>query len=213
MNPRRREPDNAMLATQHSTEALGERIERAYLRRRQSWTRVSHASSVWDAAAGCLLNAHRDDPSLPIDPELFVAAQPTSMRTSDPWQALTHSGSIWRYRRLVQRIIRSLRKELRGELRRAKQTLRQGKSLENVLSDDNPCFSPLARYILAQRENRPDLAEVFLSEAQDQHRACPLYRTAAQTLTPRGTYPVFEIVPGFELTRRAAESTPSFSMN
>ncbi len=61
------------------------RIERAYALRRAGWDRGCSTRRVWAAAALCLWQAHVDDPTLPLDSELFVASQPITGSLGDPW--------------------------------------------------------------------------------------------------------------------------------
>lgn len=65
-----------------------------------------------------LWDAYLEDPSIPTDPELFVASQPLSGPYVDPWTILAQAEAGRRYRKNVTRIIRRLRRQLKQEIRR-----------------------------------------------------------------------------------------------
>lgn len=199
--------------TLHAIEELAARIERAYRLRHPNWADGGSYSRVWSNAASALVRAHRDDPRIPLDPELFVAAQQLGRSQADPWQDLTPVRATRRYRRSVFQIIRMLRVELRGELRTAESRLMGGESLESILSTRSRSLTPLARYIVAFRAGRLDLAERFREQAHDQHYSCPLYRHACARLLPQAAYPVVEVVSGLDLPCRLASAIPQFSLN
>jgi hypothetical protein len=164
-------------------------------------------SGVWSAAARRLVALHRTDPTLPLDPELYVVAQDDGPGIGlDPWKELSRSEAVRRYRRLVARIVRSLRDELRGEVRAAERKLRAGEPLAHLLASLSPRFSALGRFIVASRAGRTDLAELFIPAARTQHRACPLYRRACQGLIPDEDYPVFDLVAEWPPLHSAAEA-------
>ena len=79
-----------MLVDHDLIEVLAMRIENAYRLRRRDWDAGCSTSRVWSAAALRLVNAQREAPWLPLDPELFVAAQPLNQPFVNPWCALTH---------------------------------------------------------------------------------------------------------------------------
>ena len=185
---------------------LAGRIRDAYLRRCPCLDREYAHSGVWSAAAHRLVALHRADPQLPLDPELYVAAQERVGLGQDPWNELARPEAARRYRRLVRRIVRSLRAELRGEVRAAERKLRSGEPLADLLASLSPRFSALSRYAVACRAGRPDLAELFIPAARAQHRACPLYRQASQGLIPEGEYPVFDLVAEWPPLASAAEA-------
>ena len=106
-----------MLITPHAIEQLSGRIEQAYLRRRSQIPFSEPDPRLWELAARALAEAHRKDRWLPIDPELFVAAQPPCSPLGDPWQHLVPAHAIRRYRQRVVLMVRNLRRELLGELR------------------------------------------------------------------------------------------------
>ena len=200
----------------HSIEILADRIEGAY-RRRLTGDRPVIEAWVWTAAAVQLLRLHRSDPIMPLDPELYVAAQVVKRGTSDPKALLARPGSIRRYRRRVHRIIQQLRGELRAEARRYDVLIRLGRSPEAVLlSKGKRALSPLGSYIIARRIGRHDLAERLRSSAAIQHHACPLYRQACLDLLPVETYPVS---PGDRLGKSglrigwSPSTVPQFSLN
>lgn len=185
-----------LLLPPRSIPQLAGRIRDAYLRRWPRLDREYAHSGVWTAAAGRLVTLHRNDSALPLDPELYVAAQNVTGSSFglDPWRELARSGAARRYQRLIHRIVRGLRSELKGEVRDAERRIRQGEPLGEVLADRSPRFSALARYAVACRAGRPDLADLFIPAARAQHRACPLYRQAAESLISDGSYPVFDLV-------------------
>jgi hypothetical protein len=199
--------------TLNEIEELAERIERAYLRRQPYWREGCSNPRVWATAAVALMRMHRKDPTIPLDPELYVASQPIASPLADPWADLAQVRSARRYRRRVHQIIRKLRRELRAEVRLAESQVRQGESLEGVLLSRTRLLSPLGRFIVAQRAGRADLTDRFRHQALDQHRACPLYRHACRRLIPRGAYPALEVVSGLGLKSRAALPIPQFSLN
>jgi hypothetical protein len=199
--------------TLHAIEELAARIERAYCLRHPGWQEAGSYSRVWQNAASALMRAHRDDPRIPLDPELFVAAQHLERTQADPWQDLTPARAARRYRRRVYQIIRMLRGELRAELRMAESRLLGGEALETILVSKSRSLTPLARYIVAFRAGRLDLAERFREQAHDQHYSCPLYRHACRRLMPSAAYPVVEVVSGLELPGRLASAIPQFSLN
>ncbi len=116
-----------MFATQAELESLALRIERAYALRRPQWHHGCSASRVWGTAAAILYQVHLDDAMVPLDPELFVASQPGHPSFADPWSELTQAASADRYRDSVRLIIRSLRHELRCEVRLAERRVRRGR--------------------------------------------------------------------------------------
>lgn len=197
----------------HAIDQLAKRIERAYFHHYSANLRDWSGSGVWEIAASNLLELHRDTPGLPLDPELFVASQLSAVRCDDPWSLLTKPKSRDRYRLRVRQIIRNLRRELRRELLNAERRLAIGIPLETIL--EMPCrfFSPLGKYILAHRADRPDLADAWWTEAREQHRCCPLYVNACEGLLGPGLYPVLDLLPGCDLAERTSFVQLRFSMN
>ncbi len=179
-----------MFATQTAIETLAKRIEQAYARRQPRWYSGCSAPGVWKAAAATLYRVHHEDPSIPLDPELYVAAQTVATTLPDPWGEIAQSVAGRRYRRQVRRIIWSLRCELRSEIRLAKRKIDRGENIARVLLAKSVVLSPLSRFIVAQNAGREDLAERLRPEAEDQHRICPLYRQASCALLPSHDYPV-----------------------
>jgi hypothetical protein len=156
-----------------------------------------------------LWEAHVDDPArMPLDPELFVASQPISVPFADPWTELAHPGSARRYRSAVRRIVRALRAELKREVRKAEHLIGQGFAIEDVVRRTQRRLSPLARYIVARRAGRKDLADRHAAAAAHQHRSCPLYRIASLALLPAELYPEGSLSVEAEATapRRVAAS-------
>lgn len=193
------------LATQADVEFLARRIERAYILRGPQWNPGCSAAGVWEAAAATLLQAHHDHPSVPVDPELFVAAQSLQPTLVDPWAELAQSISARRYCRRVRRMIAALRIELRSEIRRALRRIHGGESVTTVLLSRCRSLSPLGRYIVAHRSDRMDIAEKLRSEVERQHASCPLYRQASRGLLPPESYPV----PDAQKDGGGADTTPS----
>ncbi len=178
-----------MISSQEAIDAVASRIERAYRRRFPAWLPLGLSAGVWTAAAFRLLEAAKDDPSIPVDPELYVAVQKKARLRQDPWVELTHPRSSTRYLRAIRRIARGLRAELRSELHRCERRLLQGESVDQLIASEEAKVSPLACFILAHRASRPDLSARFRAAAQGQDRACPLYRLACRPMLPAQLYP------------------------
>ena len=193
-----------------AVETLAGRIERAALRRRPAWSRPGLAAPVWSAAAEALVRLHRAEPSLPLDPEFYVAAQPMAGATADPWQELACHEASRRYALAVRRVVSSLRRELRAEVRRAERRIADGESARQVIARGP---SALARSILACRHGLPELLPGIRPAARQQHRACPLYRAACRGLLPAGEYPVLDLAPGIELAPAGEGRRPAYSLN
>jgi len=173
------------LASRHEIERLAGRIRSACRRRGFQWRHGCSTTRVWEAAALVLIECHAENPEIPIDPELFVASQ----TLTDPWTDLASPLAGDRYRRQVTAIIRRLRTELAGEIRRAEGMIQRGRSIGDVVSGSNPKISPLGRYIMARRALRPDLADEWCRDALAQHESCPLYRSACCEFLPSEDYP------------------------
>jgi hypothetical protein len=154
-----------------------------------------------------------DDPSLPLDSELFVASQPITGPLGDPWVELTQVQAGRRYRTQVRRIIRQLRAELRREVRRAERMMGEGSRVSVASLFQDSRLSPLGCYIAAHRIGRADLASCFIRGAVEQHRSCPLYRLASLSLLPADCYPIDDpsIVP--DLTGVVRNPKKSIVMN
>ncbi len=182
-----------MLTKQIVIDALADRIERAYRLRRIGWRGMCSTPRVWSIAAKTLLLAHEENSSLPIDPALFVAAQPFDAPFIDPWSELTRPESIRHYQKRIREIVRSLRHELTGEVRHAERRIEQGQAIRTVLLSRTQRLSALGRMIVAYRAGRLVLAKRFVQEAMEQHRACPLYRQACAGFLPDHIYPVPEL--------------------
>jgi hypothetical protein len=143
-----------------------------------------------------LWQAHADDQeNVPLDAELYVAAQDISGRFSNPWFDLTRPEAIERYRSRVHRVVRKLRTELKREIGRAERAMRQGRDIHRILKPGSRRLSPLGGYITALRAGRADLAEKFTSAAALQHQACPLYRSASLALIPAECYQFDRLEP------------------
>jgi hypothetical protein len=182
--------EDHVISSQDDIEQLADRIERAYRRRHPFWKSVGLTPGVWDSAAARLLEAAEREPAIPIDPELFVAVQVKSEIRHDPWVELTQACSIRLYIRALERIVGQLRRELVREVRRAEGRLLRGMTLDQLLVAEAPGISPLTLYILAHRAGRHDLSTRLRSEAEGQHRSCPLYLLASRTLLPAHAYPL-----------------------
>lgn len=168
---------------------LAGRIERAFLRRGARWDASRSTHRVWAAAARTLRQCGLDDPALPTDPELYVAAQGIDPDSVDPWTDLASPLAVDRYRRRVRSIVRQLRSELSREIRKAERSIEGGRPAAEVLAGRDPRFSPLGRYIVARRAGLDDLAERWSDGALIQHQGCPLYREACVGLLPDEDYP------------------------
>ena len=112
------------------------------------------------AATAVLMDAHRREPWVPVDPELFVMCQVLGSDASDPWSELTVASSRRRYVARVRRIIRGLRGELHKELRRIESALRRGEALEVILLGPSrrlaPAWAGLSRLaVMTPRSRRP----------------------------------------------------------
>lgn len=178
-----------MIPTQDAIGQLAARIERAYRRRYPHWNPLGSTPGAWETAAARLLSAVEGDASIPVDPELFIAAQPRVDDPHDPWAELAQERSLRRYLGVVRRIVGQLREELHQEVRRAEKKLHSGVSLDRLLDSGTSKISPLTRYILAHRAGRLDLSTRLRAAAESQHRACPLYQQAARALLPEASYP------------------------
>ena len=181
-----------MLATQDVIDTLAVRIERAYRLRRPHWHGGCSTPRVWAAAVRVLLELHEGDPSIPVDPELYVAAQSNDEPFPDPWRELTGGEPAARYRGRVRTIVRALRSALSGEVTRAEQVIGSGQAVDRVLGASGSRLSPLGRFIVAHRAGRPALVRRFAGEAAEQYLACPLYREACRRLLPLDAYPIAE---------------------
>lgn len=180
-----------MLPTQEIIDHLADRIERAYSLRRSGWYRGCSTRRVWSAAALCLWQAKENDPTLPLDSELFVASQPLDNPACDPWTELAQPEAGRRYRRQVRRIVSRLRAELAREVKRAERRMEDPQVDPSALARD-PRLSPLGCYIAAHRVGRIDWACYFATAAARQHHACPLYQVATLALLPADLYPLAE---------------------
>ena len=185
-----------MLPTQETIDQLANRIERAFTLRSSAWYRGCSTTRVWSAGATILWQVSCEDPEIPLDPELFVASQPINAPYADPWTCLALAEAGQRYRLRVRRIIRQLRLELKREIRRAEELVSEGRALAAVLRARDSRLSPLGLYITAQRAGRPDLAERLRSGAVEQHKCCPLYRSASLSLLPAELYPADDAEAG-----------------
>jgi hypothetical protein len=205
-----------VLATQATLDGLAARIERAYRLRRTGWYRGYSTARVWSTAAAILVQLHQEDPTLPLDPELYVAVQPVcgpDAGFDDPWVRLTQAAAVRRYRRRVHEMIRSLRTELRSEVRFAERRISGGETIGKVLLSSHQRLSPLGCYIVAIRAERSDLGERFRLEAVKQHRSCPLYRAASRQLLPPQFYPVRERSADEELVAMTRHLSPQILLN
>lgn len=175
-----------MIPSQDCIGQLADRIERAYLRRYPVWKPLGLTPGVWQSAAARLAEA---EPTIPIDPELYVAVQPRDEIHQDPWVELTQQRSLVCYVGAVRRIVGQLRRELRREVRIAQCRMLRGMTLDQLLASETARISPLTLYILAHRAGRHDLSIRLRTEAAGQHRSCPLYRLASRALLPSHAYP------------------------
>lgn len=202
-----------MLATQHETEQIGERIERAYYQRRPRTLWSGSTTGLWSVAATRLIQSHREDPTIPVDPELYVAAQLIDPRRPNPWYDLTQEISIRRYCRHVRKVVRGLRAELHSEIRLAERKIRRGVRLDEVLSSQSRSLSPLGCFIVALRAGRDEVAEQFQSSTEDQHWSCPLYRQASLPWLSSDAYPVKGPSMDLRFSRPAWHTTADAARN
>jgi hypothetical protein len=179
-----------------TVDRLAQRIESAYRRHRPDLGPELSCSGVWNAAAALLLALHQADPGLPLDPELFVAAQTRPKPIEDPWGTLASADAGRRYGRCIRLLVRQLRREIRDEIRRVQRRMDRGLPLEIILDGELRGLSPLGCYLVALREGRPDLAGRFRASARAQHQSCPLYRQAVANLIAPHDYPVPDQLPG-----------------
>lgn len=200
-----------MLASQKELDRLAKRIQLAYRLRGASWTEGRSTSRVWSAAALVLWRAHLNDGRVPLDPELFVAAQPMESAVVDPWTDLASEEAGAAYTRQVLRIIQMLRAELKRELQLAGKLVKTGRSPSDVLLAPNPRLSPLGRYLFARRTGRDDLARRLETEALAQHRVCPLYRPASLAFVAADEYPVDSAPTRIAPTPASSASSPTLS--
>jgi len=201
------------MPSQERISALADRIEIAYSRRNRQTPYWQASRGVWAVAAAGLLMLQRNDPAMPVDPELFVAVQPTQS-WSDPWVELTQKSSLIRYRREVRRIIAQLRAEIKSEVQLVERLVHKGIPLQDVLTEAEGKCSALARYIIARRAGLDDLAERLRPSSERQHRACPLYLQACRSLLPVELYPLPRssgLLPGLVIP--AGLDLPCFSAN
>jgi hypothetical protein len=147
---------------------------------------------VWTAAAQLLAQLHGEDPTIPMDPELFVASQSLKPGFGDAWGDLASAAAGEAYRKRVRGIVRQLERELGREVVRAERLITKGRPIEVVLGEEDARLSPLGRYLVASRAGRPDLAVRFEVGAVLQHRSCPLYRTASLPFLPAERYPTVD---------------------
>ncbi len=179
-----------VLPTQETLDRLADRIERAFMLRRSNWYRGCSTPRIWSAAATILWEVHFQDPTIPLDPELFVASQPLTASFADPWTCLAQPEAGHRYRQSVRRIIRRLRTELKREIRLTEDLLRQGRVLSMIIGSGDARLSPLGLCIAAHQAARPDLAGRLRAGAIAQHNCCPLYRSACLAFLPAELYPM-----------------------
>ena len=181
-----------VLPTQETLERLADRIERAFTLRHSNWYRGCSTPRIWSAAATILWEVHVEDPTIPLDPELFVASQPLTASFADPWSSLAQPEAGQRYKQSVRRIIRRLRNELKREIRLTDKLVCHGQALSTIIGSRDARVSPLGLYIVAHRTARPDLAGRLRRSAIEQHNCCPLYRSACLAFLPAELYPLEE---------------------
>ena len=187
-----------VLPTQETLDRLADRIERAFTLRCSNWYRGCSTPRIWSAAATILWGAHSEDPTIPLDPELFVASQALTASFADPWSSLARPEAGHRYKHRVQRIIRGLRNELKREIRLTENLLRQGRAWDLIIGSRDSRLSPLGLYIAAHRNARADLAGRLRRSAIEQHNCCPLYRSACMAFLTAELYPMEVLSRGVE---------------
>ena len=94
-----------MIPTQDEIEPLAERIERAYRRRYPYWNPIGTTPGAWETTATRLISAVGIDPTIPVDPELFIAAQPPVENPHDPWAELAQERPFRLYLKAVKKIV------------------------------------------------------------------------------------------------------------
>lgn len=183
-----------------------------YLRHRDKGT--AHIEGrVWSLAARRLLSLHRTHPELPVDPVLFVACLPEPLAGREPWHGLIQRRSLVLYRNRLRSITRRLQRELTREVALAEAEIERGQPIEMLLTWPSRRVSPLGRYIVAQRADRPDLARAFRQDAYRQHMACPLYRPASRSLLGSLAYPIADLLEMIAPAKAAASTYCSPSRN
>ena len=110
--------------------------------RRAGWDRGCSTRRVWAAAAMCLWQAHADDPTLPLDSELFVASQSITGSLGDPWSELTQPDAGRRYRSQVRRIVERLRAELSREVQLAERRMEDPRIDPRLALQGPPALAP-----------------------------------------------------------------------
>jgi hypothetical protein len=198
-----------VLASQSFIDRLANQIEHAFALHPESRWHGYSSRGLWTAAARRLWQVHLDNPELPLDANLFVAAQRFGKASQNPWSQLTEQESVDRYRSQVKRIVKLLRTELKGEIRFVERSILRGSDLESLLMTDHPRLSPLGRFIAAHRFERQDLAAHFAEPATLQHHACPLYRAASRSLLPADLYPVQDFTPAHIADAAIRDAPPS----
>lgn len=167
------------------------RLESAYMRFRPTLgERNEMSSDFWIQCAVALMAVNRTDSIIPLDPELFIAAQ-TERNGSSPFMEADVNKAIDRYKGAILRTIRKLRQELTEELKRLSTASLRGLTVERLVRSSSRRFTPLSLYIHAHRMNREDLANELVSQVLEQHEHCPLYRFASSQWLDEGRYPAF----------------------
>ena len=187
------------LTTQREIDGLATRIRHAYHARGMQWNEGCSTMRVWTAAALVLVQLHGDDPSIPMDPELFVASQSLNPEFADVWSDLTSEAAGEAYRKRIREIVRLLERELKREIAHAERLIESGRSIDDVLHNRDARLSSLGRYLVASRAARPSLAAEFEDGVAVQHRSCPMYRSASLAFLPAELYPVAESQPKVDL--------------
>lgn len=177
------------LTTQSEIDGLARRIRHAYHARGKHWHAGCSTTRVWTAAALVLTQLHHDHPEIPMDPELFVAAQALDGKVHDVWEELASEAAGRAYHDRVWRIVRRLERELRREIDRTERLIHRGRPIEEVLGRRDARISALGRFIVACRAGRRDLADGCELDALVQHRSCPLYRPASLVFLRAEDYP------------------------
>ena len=191
-----------MIRTSRELGKIVQRLETAFQVRYPQFTRVAIDSRLWEILVVDLLEAHRKSRWLPIDPELFIACQTARENLLDPWSQLSPTVAIRAYCVQVRKIIRSLRAELRKELRTLARADRSG-TLSKIYEHESRSVSSLAKHLYAIREELVGYAEKYRLPAYRQHLGCPLYAEAAKPLLPGSVYPFLPVVPHVASTPRS----------
>lgn len=194
---------------------IAARIEGAYRRSLQgSHPLCDLDDGVWVQTAQFLIVLNRENPELPLDPELYVLSQIQPEISYDLSQRLMGREAVARYRHWINRIVRNLRRELKGEIRCIRRWIKRGLALDEALNVPSHKVSPLGRYLTAYLAGRPEVAADYLLACAAQHDSCPLYRQAFLAFAPSQAYPGHKTATSsVPINRLLLSSQQTFQMN